>query len=103
MARASRVALNPAPPTGSHFHSKFYFYIPPRFTSPAPSQYANQSYTSSSNKKAYPRRQQSTYASASAGGYNLPPPPPSHHQPSSSSSQQPQQPLLTLTKAEGDP
>ncbi|KAG2756712.1 hypothetical protein P692DRAFT_20868356 [Suillus brevipes Sb2] len=57
---------------------------PPRVTSPAPSRYANQSYTSSSNVQAYPQHQQSTYASASDGGYNPPPPPPSHHQPSSS-------------------
>lgn len=52
---------------------------PPRVTSPAPSRYANQSYTNSSNEQAYPRHQQSAYASASAGGYNLPPPPPSQH------------------------
>ncbi|KAG2361093.1 hypothetical protein BDR07DRAFT_1461634 [Suillus spraguei] len=52
---------------------------PARVTSPAPSRYANQSYTSSSNEQAYPRHQQSTYASTSAGGYNLPPPPPSQH------------------------
>ncbi|KAG1810473.1 velvet factor-domain-containing protein [Suillus plorans] len=52
---------------------------PPRVTSPAPSRYANQSYTGPSNEQAYPRHQQSTYASASAGGYSLPPPPPSQH------------------------
>ncbi|KAG2115586.1 velvet factor-domain-containing protein [Suillus cothurnatus] len=50
---------------------------PTRVTSPTPSRYANQSYTSSSNEQAYTRHQQSTYASTSAGGIQ---PAGSHHE-----------------------